>query len=58
MGIFLPSKDQASWGCQSLSPEIQHMIYTENFAQNFGADMVYKCACMDATILADYFCKF
>ena len=24
------------WGCQCLNPEIQHVIYTENFAQNFG----------------------
>ena len=32
--FFFPTKDQASWGC--LSPEIQQMIYTENFAQNFG----------------------
>ena len=22
-----------------------------------GADTTYKCACMDATILVDYFCK-
>ena len=36
MGIFLPTKDQASWSCQSLSPKIWHMIYTKNFAQNFG----------------------
>ena len=25
------------WGCRSLNPEIRHVIYTKNFAQNFGA---------------------
>ena len=53
MGIFLPTKDQASWGCRSLSPEIQHVIYTENFAQNFGA--AKKCGNnMEPTFLSSF----
>ena len=24
------------WGCRCLHPEVWHVIYTENFAQNFG----------------------
>ena len=30
----------------------------ESKFESGGDDMVYKCACTDATILANYFCKF
>ena len=51
--FFLPTKDQASWGCQSLSPEIRHVIYTEIFAQNLGT--AKKCGNnMEPTFLSSF----
>ena len=41
-------------GCGKL---FQVLMIHDHVDQSTG-DMVYKCACTDATILANYFCKF
>ena len=35
--LMNPAASPGYWGCRCLSPKIRHVIYTKNFAQNFGA---------------------